>query len=324
MSFLVDNFALDEVEMRQAYCDALIAEARVNDKLMVIDADVSHSVGTGRFYAAFPDRAINCGIMEAQAVGMSAGLSATGMVPFFHAFGIFATRRVFDQLFLSCAYQDLNVKIVGADPGVTAAQNGGTHMPFEDLGLMRLIPRATVVEPADSTMYASVVKEMAETYGVFYLRTSRRKTVRIYRDGTEFKIGKAMRLYEGKDVCIIACGIMVYEAIRARELLKLEGIDAGVIVMHTIKPIDREAVLEAAKTCGAIVTAENHNAIGGLGSAVSELLGAELPTPIERVGVFESFGEVGTQAYLQERFKLTAEEIARKARICIQRKGGNR
>ena len=324
MNFLVENFAPDEVEMRQAYCDALIAEAEVNNKLMVIDADVSHSVGTGRFYNAFPDRAVNCGIMEAQAVGMSAGLSATGMVPFFHAFGIFATRRVFDQLFLSCAYQNLNVKIIGADPGVTAAQNGGTHMPFEDLGLMRLIPHATVVEPADSTMYASVVKEMAETYGVFYLRTSRRKTVRIYRDGTKFRIGRAMRLYEGKDVCLIACGIMVYEAIRAREILKLEGIDAGVIDMHTIKPIDREAVLEAARTCGAIVTAENHNVIGGLGSAVSELLGAEYPAPVERVGVFESFGEVGTQAYLQERFKLTAEEIARKARICIERKGGIR
>ncbi|MBQ3867249.1 MAG: transketolase family protein [Clostridia bacterium] len=324
MSCLVEKFAPDTVEMRQAYCDALIAEAKVNDKLMVIDADVSHSVGTGRFYAAFPERAVNCGIMEAQAVGMSAGLSATGLVPFFHAFGVFATRRVFDQLFLSCAYQDLNVKIIGADPGVTAATNGGTHMPFEDLGLMRLIPGATVIEPADSTMYASVVHQMAEKYGVFYLRTSRRVTTKLYRDGTEFKIGKAMRLYEGKDVCLIACGIMVYEALKARELLKAEGIDAGVIDMHTLKPLDNDAVLDAAKRCGAIVTAENHNAVGGLGSAVSELLGAECPTPIERVGVFESFGEVGTQAFLQERFRLTAAEIARKAKICIERKGGNK
>ena len=324
MSNLVDSFQTDSVEMRQAYCSALIEEAKRNPKLIVIDADVSHSVGTGKFYEAFPDRAINCGIMEAHAIGLSAGMSATGLVPFFHAFGVFATRRVFDQIFISCAYQNLNVKIIGADPGVTAQTNGGTHMPFEDLGLMRLIPNATIVEPADSTMYASVVHAMADSYGVFYLRTSRRKTVKIYKDGTVFQVGKAMRLYDGKDVCIIACGIMVYEAIRARDILKKEGIDAAVIDMHTIKPLDQDAVLEAASTCGAIVTAENHNKVGGLGSAVCEFLAEKYPVPVERVGVDESFGEVGTQQYLQQRFGLTGEEIARKAKICIERKGAKR
>lgn len=324
MSNLVDSFQTDSVEMRQAYCSALIEEAKRNPKLIVIDADVSHSVGTGKFYEAFPDRAINCGIMEAHAIGLSAGMSATGLVPFFHAFGVFATRRVFDQIFISCAYQNLNVKIIGADPGVTAQTNGGTHMPFEDLGLMRLIPNATIVEPADSTMYASVVHAMADSYGVFYLRTSRRKTVKIYKDGTGFQVGKAMRLYDGKDVCIIACGIMVYEAIRARDILKKEGINAAVIDMHTIKPLDQDAVLEAASTCGAIVTAENHNKVGGLGSAVCEFLAEKYPVPVERVGVDESFGEVGTQQYLQQRFGLTGEEIARKAKICIERKGAKR
>ena len=324
MSNLVDSFELDNAEMRQAYCDALIEEAKRNPKLIVLDADVSHSVGTGRFYDAFPDRAINYGIMEAHAIGLAAGMSETGLVPFFHAFGVFATRRVFDQIFISCAYQNLNVKIIGADPGVTAQTNGGTHMPFEDLGLMRLIPKATIVEPADSTMYASVVHAMAENYGVFYLRTSRRKTVRLYKPGTEFTVGKAMRLFDGKDVCIIACGIMVYEAIRARDILKAQGIDAGVIDMHTIKPLDEAAVLEAAARCGAIVTAENHNMVGGLGSAVCELIAGKYPVPVERIGVDESFGEVGTQQYLQQRFGLTGEEIARKAMIAIERKGAKR
>ncbi|MBP1586935.1 MAG: transketolase family protein [Clostridia bacterium] len=321
MSILLDNFAPDTVEMRQAYCDAMIREATANEKIMVIDADVSHSVGTGRFYEAFPDRAINCGIMEAHAVGMSAGMSATGLIPFFHAFGIFATRRVFDQIFISCAYQKLNVKIIGADPGVTAATNGGTHMPFEDLGLMRLIPGATIIEPADATMYGQIVHDMASNYGIYYLRTSRRKTVRIYRDGVKFETGKAIQLYDGSDVAIIACGIMVYEAIKARDLLKAEGIDARVLDMHTLKPLDKAAVIGAAVDCGAIVTAENHNAVGGLGSAVCEAVADEYPVPVERVGVFESFGEVGTQDFLQKRFKLTAEEIARKAKICIERKG---
>ncbi|MCR5695129.1 MAG: transketolase family protein [Clostridia bacterium] len=324
MSSLVDSFELDSVEMRQAYCDALIEEAKRNPKLFVVDVDVSHSVGTGRFYQAFPDRALNCGIMEAHAIGMCAGMSETGMVPFFHAFGPFATRRVFDQIFISCAYQDLNVKIIGADPGVTAQTNGGTHMPFEDLGLMRLIPNVTIVEPADSTMYSYVVRAMAEKYGVFYLRTSRRKTVKLYKPGTEFEIGKAVKLYDGKDVCLIGCGIMVYEAVRAREILRKEGIDAAVLDMHTIKPLDEKAVLEAAEKCGAIVTAENHNRVGGLGSAVAELITEKYPVPVERVGVDESFGEVGTQQYLQQRFGLTGEEIARKAKIAIQRKGAKK
>ncbi len=319
--FLLDSFEVDSREMRQAYCDAIIAEAERNEKLIVVDVDVSHSVGTGRFYEAFPDRAINCGIMEAHAIGMCAGMSETGLVPFFHAFGVFATRRIFDQIFISCAYQNLNVKIIGADPGVTAQTNGGTHMPFEDLGLMRLIPNATIVEPADSTMYDYIVHAMAEQYGVFYLRTSRRKTVKLYKPGTQFTVGKAMKLYDGKDVCIIACGIMVYEAIRAREILKAEGIDAAVIDMHTLKPLDEEAVLKAAKKCGAIVTAENHNVIGGLGSAVSEFTAENCPVPVERVGVRESFGEVGTQQYLQKRFGLTGEEIAARAKIALQRKG---
>lgn len=306
--------------MRAAYCEALIDEAKKNKNIVVVDADVSHSVGTEPFYREFPERSINCGIMEAHAIGMSAGMSETGLVPFFHAFGVFATRRAFDQIFLSCAYQKLNVKIIGADPGVTAATNGGTHMPFEDIGLMRLVPGAVIIEPADVTMYKSAVSYMANNYGVHYLRTSRRKTMRIYEDGAEFVIGKANKLADGKDVCIIASGIMVYEALKAADILSEKGISARVLDMHTIKPLDTEAVQAAAKECGAIVTAENHNVTGGLGSAVCEALSEGTPVPAERVGVKESFGEVGTQDFLQKRFGLTADGIVAAALKCISRK----
>lgn len=312
----------DKKEMRQYYCDALIAEAENNDKIVVIDVDTSISMGTVPFHHAFPERSINCGIMEANAVGIAAGLSATGFIPFFQAFGIFASRRAYDQVFLSCAYQDLNVKIIGADAGVTAAVNGGTHMPFEDIGLMRNIPHMTVIEPADGAMIPQAVRHMAQTWGNFYMRFGRKKMTRIYGPDAEFTIGRANVLRKGSDVAIIACGIMVYEALRAAWTLGAEGIDTAVIDMHTIKPIDQNAVIDAAKQCGAVVTAENHNIVNGLGSAVSEVLSEHSPVPMERVGVMDEFGEVGSQEYLMEHFGLTAEKICRKAKRAIRRRQG--
>ena len=320
VNFLADTFTMDEVEMRAAYCDALIDEARSNEKIIAVDTDVQYSMGTKRFYDAFPSRGINCGIMEAHAVGMSAGLSATGLIPFFHAFGTFATRRAFDQVFLACGYQKLNVKIVGGDAGVTATANGGTHMPFEDMGLMREIPGITIIEPADVTMYKTAVKTMADTYGLFYMRSCRRKVMRIYCDDALFTVGKANILQEGSDIAIFACGIMVYEALMAGAALAEKGISAAVIDMHTIKPVDTQTIVAMAEKCGAVLTAENHNAMGGLGSAVAETLVENCPVPMERVGVFESFGEVGTQDYLQKRFGLTAQDIVDKAMKCIRRK----
>ena len=314
------EFKMDEQEMRTAYCDALIHEAESNERIVAVDADVQYSMGTKRFYDRFPERGINCGIMEAHAVGLCAGMSATGLIPFFHAFGTFATRRVFDQVFLSCAYQRLSVKIIGGDAGVTATANGGTHMPFEDMGIMRTVPGITIIEPADTAMYKTSVKHMADTYGVFYMRSCRRKVRRIYPDGAALTVGKANVLACGNDVAIVACGIMVYEALCACEILAQRGIAATVIDMHTVKPIDEQTLIEAAQKCGAVVTAENHNAIGGLGSAVAEVLSEQCPVPLERVGVFESFGEVGTQDYLQQKFHLTAGDIADKAVKCIRRK----
>ncbi len=320
MSMLQKVFEPDKLEMRQAYCNALILAADDCGNILDVEADVQYSMGTKRFTERYPARTINCGIMEAHAIGFCGGLSAMGYIPFFHAFGTFATRRAFDQVFLSLAYQDMNVKIIGGDAGVTATANGGTHMPFEDIGLMRLVPNMTIIEPADSTIYSTIVKDMALAYGNFYMRSCRRKTVKIYNDNATFTIGKANTLTQGEDIAIIACGIMVYEALVAKEILAKKGYSARVIDMHTIKPLDKECVLAAAKECGAIVTAENHNIIGGLGEAVAGYLAQNHPVPMELVGVQDTFGQVGTQDYLMEIYALTAKDIAGKALKCIRRK----
>ncbi len=250
LDYVFDEKKLEETEMRIHYCNALIKEAEHNENILVIDVDTSNSMGTKQFYKAYPQRAINCGIMEAHGIGMAAGLSSVGFIPFFHAFGTFASRRCYDQIFISCAYQDLNVKIIGADAGVAATANGGTHMPFEDMGIMRNIPNMTVIEPADSAMMPYVVRHMAKTWGNFYMRYGRKKMLRVYRSNAEFEIGKANVIKDGSDIAIIACGIMVREAFEAAKILSEEGIDAMVVDMHTIKPIDSETVINAAKKWG--------------------------------------------------------------------------
>lgn len=320
MHRLEEQHREENVAMRDAYCKTLMQIAEKNPAVVSVDADVMHSLGTLEFHKTYPERAINCGIQEANAVGVCAGLSVTGFIPFFHTFSVFATRRVYDQVFLSCAYSGANVKIIGGDAGVTTAVNGGTHMPFEDMGIMRNIPGMTVIEPSDSVMLRSIVPQMADNYGNHYLRMCRRNMVKIYQDGSCFEIGKAAVLKEGADVTIIAVGIMVYEALKASEVLKNQNITARVVDMFTIKPVDEACILESAKRTGAIVTAENHSIFNGLGSAVSEVLSERCPVPMERVGVRDEFGEVGDQEYLMKRYKLTAEEICRKAMKVIERK----
>lgn len=253
-------------------------------------------------------------------MGIAAGLSATGKVPFAHSFGPFATRRCFDQIFMSCAYAKLNVRIIGSDPGVTAAYNGGTHMPFEDMGIMRNIPNVTILEPVDSVMLKDLIKQTAGMYGIFYIRLLRKNAVKVYEEGSTFEIGKAVKLKDGKDVTIIATGILVDEAIKAAKKLEEQGIIARLLNMFTLKPIDKEAIIAAAKETGAIVTAENHNIINGLGSAVAEVLSENCPVPLERVGVQDVFGEVGPENYLRERFGLTADNIVNKVHKVLQRK----
>jgi transketolase len=311
---------IDKTEMRNAYCEALIDAAKVDERIVTIDCDLSNSMGTRKFINTYPKRAFNIGIQESNGVGMAAGLSATGLIPFFHSFAVFSSRRIFDQAFISCAYAGLNVKIIGGDAGVSAAKNGGTHMAFEDMGIMRNIPTITVIDVTDTVMMRKLIPLLVKRYGVDYLRMPRKYVHRVYDEESSFEIGKANILREGTDVTIIACGLEVHEALVAADMLKAEGIEARIVDMFTIKPIDKECIIESAKRTGAIVTAENHNVINGLGSAVAEVLCEEMPIPLERVGVLDEFGEVGSQEYLMERFGLTAESIYKKAKKVILRK----
>ena len=308
-------------EMRAVFAEVMEELSQQDDRVVYLDADIINSIGMTKYWKAHPERTVNCGIQEANMIGMAAGMSATGLIPFAHTFGCFATRRVMDQVFLSAAYAKLNVRIIGSDPGVTAALNGGTHMPFEDMGLMRCIPEVTILEPTDSVMLADLLRQAKDLHGVFYIRLSRKKVQKIFADGSTFTIGKAAKLRDGNDVTIFATGISVADALRASDMLAAEHISAGVTNLFTIKPIDREAIAEAAQSTGAIVTAENHNVIGGLGSAVAEVLAETTPCALERVGVHDRFGEVGDVEYLKKTLHLTAENIVLAAKWAIARKG---
>lgn len=308
-----ENNVLEKVMMRDVYCRTLIDLAKNNPHIVVLDADLMKSMGMIPFQQAFPERTFNCGVQEANMIGIAAGLSATGKIPYAHSFGTFATRRCFDQIFLSAAYAKLNVRIVGSDPGITAAFNGGTHMPMEDMGIMRNVPEMTVIEPVDSIMFADIVRQLADLYGVFYVRLLRRNAIQVYAEGSTFTIGKAITLKAGSDVTIMATGLMVAESLKAAEILATQGIEARVVNVFTIKPLDREMVVQCAEETGCIVTAENHNIIGGLGSAVAEVLVEDCPVPMGRIGCRDRFGEVGPIEYLKEIFGMTAQHIATKA-----------
>lgn len=321
MSAVIGNErTTDELAMRDAYCRTLIELAEKDKRIVILDADLMKSMGMIPFAKAFPDRAFDVGVQEANMIGVAAGLSATGKIPFAHSFATFASRRCFDQVFLSCGYAKLNVRIIGSDPGITAAYNGGTHMPFEDLGLMRNVPDITILEPVDASMLQDLVKQTANLYGVFYIRLLRKNAIKIYESGSTFEIGKGVQLKDGNDVTLITTGILVSEALKAAEILEKEGISARVVNIFTLKPIDTEMIIKCAKETGAIVTAENHNIMTGLGSAVAEVLVENEPVPMERIGVKDLFGEVGPVEYLAKRFEMTPEDIAAKARKAISRK----
>lgn len=308
------------LEMRKVYGDTMIKLAEKNDKIVVIDCDLSLSMGTKEFYSVYPERAFNVGIQEANACCVAAGLSTLGYVPFVHTLAVFATRRICDQIFLSCSYAGRNVKIIGGDSGICATMNGGTHMAFEDIGVLRSIPDITIVEPTDNAMMTKLLPIIAETYGVFYVRYPRRMTVPVYDDNEDFTIGKAKLLKDGSDITIIASGLTVSESINAAKMLEADGISARVVDMFTIKPIDREIIIDSALKTGVILTVENHNVIGGLGSAVSEVLSENCPTLLKRMGVNEEFGEVGTQDYLADRYKLTAKYIYEESKNLLKKK----
>lgn len=319
---LSNNFSKEPKMMRDVYCQTLIELAKEDSRIVALDADLMKSMGMIPFLKAFPERMFNCGVQEANMIGVAAGLSATGKIPFAHSFGPFATRRSYDQTFISAAYARLNVRIVGSDPGITAAYNGGTHMPFEDMGLMRNIPGATIIEPTDSVMLKEIIRQLTGLYGVFYIRLLRKNAVNIYKEGSTFTIGKAIEIREGRDVTIIASGVLVSEALEAARQLEAQGVSARVVNIFTWKPIDKEAIVKAARETGAIVTVENHNILNGLGSAVAEVLVENSPVPMERIGCRDEFGEVGPEDYLKARFGMTAADIVQKTQKVVARKNG--
>lgn len=312
----------DEKTIKDSFADVLRELFAEDPDVIYLDADLMNSMGTYKLSREYPDRCIDCGIQEANMVGVAAGASAVGKKPYVHTFGPFAGRRCYDQVFISVGYAKNNVRIIGSDAGVTAAYNGGTHMPFEDIALYRAIPGAMIIDVTDQVQFHAAIRETKDREGVTYIRCPRKNCTKVYGPHTEFTFGKANVLKEGNDCAVIACGIMVAEALKAAELLEAEGIHIAVIDPVTVKPLDTETVLAYAKSCGAIVTAENATVIGGLGSAVCECVAEACPTVVKRVGVQDLYGEVGDVNYLKERFGLTAAVIAEKVKEAIRAKKG--
>ena len=285
-----------------------------DEKIVYLDADLMSCVGTAALPAQY-DRAINCGIAEANMIGIACGLSAQGFRPIVHTFGPFASRRCYDQVFLSGGYAGNSVTVIGTDPGICAAFNGGTHMPFEDMALYRVLPDAIVVDVTDAVMLEFCLRNFPCMKGVKYVRSPRKEMARVYPEGTAFRVGKGEVLREGRDAAIVACGIMVHEALQAAQQLEQEGINAAVLDPFTVKPLDTALIQTYADKTGVVVTAENHNRIGGLYSAVRESLHGT--ARFGYVAVEDECGEVGPQDYLRSRFGLTAEHIAQTVRNCL-------
>lgn len=309
--------------MAKAYYEFLKENMKKDERIMHVDTDLALSILKTDAMAIkdrYPFQFLDVGIQEANAVGVSAGLSAVGYIPFVHSFACFISRRACDIVFISGAYAKANVKLIGSDPGVMAAYNGGTHMPFEDVAIMRAIPEMTILEPADTVEAKELFKEAAKLEGMVYIRFTRKNAVQLYEEGSTFEIGKGNIIKDGKDVTIIAAGIMLEEGLKAVEMLKADGISARLVDMYTIKPIDQELIIRCAKETGAIVTAENHNIINGLGAAVAEVVNENCLIPIEKVGVQDRFGQVGDVEFLKREYGLTAENIAAKAKKAISRK----
>ena len=309
-----------DVELRKVYCDTMLRLAEQDKRVIMLEADLMGSLGTKKIAEKYPDRVINCGIAESAMIGAACGASIAGLIPFTHTFGPFASRRVNDQVFMSGAFADANVKMLGSDAGITAEYNGGTHMPFDDAGIMRGIPNMTVIEFSDGAMVKNLLPKIKDMYGMVYMRMARKLSYELYEECSDFTIGKAAKLREGTDAAIFAMGYCVNEALKAAELLQADGISVSVYDMFTLKPVDAETVLEEARKTGAVVTAENHSVVNGLGSAVAEVLCEGYPVPLERVGIRDVVGEVGDVKYLAEAFKISARYIYDACKRAISRK----
>ena len=309
-----------KIATREAYGDAL-AEFGADERIIVLDADLSKSTKTANFLKLYPERFVNCGIAEGNMMAVAAGIATTGKIPFASSFAMFAAGRAFEQVRNSIGYPHLNVKIGATHAGITVGEDGATHQCNEDLGIMRTIPGMVVLNPADAAEARACVKAAIDYEGPVYLRFGRLGVPVIFDEDTfDFEIGKGNLIKDGTDVTIIGTGIMTSEAIKAAEILAGEGISARVINICTIKPLDTEIVIKAAKETGAIVTAEEHNIIGGLGSAVAEAVSEACPVPVVRVGVEDCFGKSGPASELLKVYGLTAENIVAKAKLAISKK----
>lgn len=305
---------------REAYGKALAELGQVNKDLVVLDADLSKSTKTAEFAKVFPDRFINVGIAEQNMACVAAGLATVGKTVFCSSFAMFAAGRAFEQIRNSIAYADLPVTVAATHSGVSVGEDGATHQAVEDIAIMRSIPGMTVVVPCDGRETKKAVAALAAFDKPAYLRLGRLSVETVTEDSTSFEIGKGVILRDGKDAVVIACGLMVQEALQAAEALQAENIDVAVVDMHTIKPLDNELVIRMAKQCGAVVTAEEATVMGGLGSAVAEVLAENAPVPMARIGVQDAFGQSGKPAQLLEFYHLTADDIAAKVKAVIARK----
>jgi len=303
-----------KIATRDSYGKALAALGAEFDNLVVLDADLAGATKTGVFQKAFPERHFDCGIAEANMICVAAGMSTTGLVPFASTFAMFAAGRAYEQVRNSIGYPHLNVKIGATHGGISVGEDGASHQCCEDFGLMRTIPGMVVMSPADDIEAKAMVRAAYLHEGPVYMRFGRAAVPVIHEEGFNFQIGKGETLRDGADIAIIANGLLVAEALTAAEELAKEGIEAMVINMATIKPLDEELVLAAAKKCGKVITAEEHSVIGGLGEAVCSLLSEKLPTPVKRIGVNDEFGHSGPAGALLKAFGLSAENIAKTAK----------
>lgn len=309
----------DLVNMKDAIMAAINDLGDKDERVVMLDADLASCLGSTSFQAKHPERFFNCGIAEANMIGVAAGLSSMGLRPFTHTFGIFASRRVFDQAFLSVGYAKQVVHMLGTDPGVTAQYNGGTHMPFEDIALMRQIPGVIIIEPSDAQSMYELLTQCYEADKSSYARAPRKGIAHRYPVGTKIELGKGIELATGSDVAIIATGsVMVGEGEKAVKELKKNGIEATLVDLHTIRPLDTELLEKVATRCGKVLVCENGRYAGGVGEMIATHLIQTVPVKMDFLNVGERFGEVGNLAYLQEAFGFTCENIVKKATALVK------
>lgn len=309
-----------EKEIFEVFSETMEELFQEDSSVVYIDADLMSSMRTKDLWEKYPENVFNTGIQEANMIGAAGGMNLVGLKPYVHSFAPFAVRRCFDQIYVTVGYAHKSVRIIGSEPGICATDNGGTHMTFEDMALIRSIPESCVIDVSDAGMFRQLLKKTKERNGVTYFRTPRRGLVDIYGSGTVFEVGKGKVLCEGKDVTIISTGIMVSNALSAAEALHGMGIEASVLDPVTVKPLDSDLIEMFARRTKAVVTAENHCVIGGLGSAVAEILSEKYPVPAYRVGVKDRFGQVGNEGFLREQYFLTTEEIVSRAKGLVSAK----